>query len=65
MPGDAPPAERDERDSRSAALGHEDEAKCGLLRATALTFERRREIAQKAIAAWRAKAKADPEPGNS
>ena len=56
---DPPPPEDDGKDPNAVALGRKGGAKGGPARAAALTPERRREIARKAVAARWAK---NPEP---
>jgi hypothetical protein len=61
---DAPEPDGDGKDPHAVALGRKGGLKGGPARANALTPERRREIAQKAIAARWAKTKAESESGD-
>ena len=63
--GDVPPTEPDARNPHAVALGRKGGAKGGPARAAALTPERRREIAQKAVAARWARARANAEAADS
>jgi hypothetical protein len=60
--GDAPPDEDDGKDPAAVALGRKGGLKGGPARAAALTPERRREIAKKAIEARWGKADDEKEP---